>query len=503
MSTLEPRAPYTPEELKQLYPIGLELQQVQVLLRHGERTPVGARFKNTGLHPYWPYCSVAKAMRTAVMQADGSLDTLQWERKIQTLGQNDLPTLNTGVKGETDGICQAGELTDRGAKQPSHSASAYDDSMSTSCTSYPACLTVHLRQSSHFAPHPSLAPWRVSSKPIPASTRLRVEQLVCLQSPSCPAQCKTKPSSPTKAPCKRFAELARAFADRTAKLYNDGPELAYINNKIGKWMPFTSPVVKVDSHPRLSGVMDTVNASLAHGPDTRLPKEFYDRKVRDDIDKVCVEEWFVGYMESNDYRKLGVGSMVGDLTQRMVEHARAGGKSGEEPPRMSLAGCHDTTIAGTLVALGAMDATKDKWPNFTSNIAFELFKEPSATSSTTATPTGAIWPSTQRTWWSSLFSSYSPAPPTNNARTPLSEFSDSERSDLEGFFVRLRYNDNPVTVPFCKATGRNFEGDATFCTLSAFKEAVDSFTPKDWKAECGANLGKSAMNGVIERPPGL
>jgi acid phosphatase len=46
MTTHTPRAPYSPEELATLYPSQLELQQVQVILRHGERTPVNARFKN-------------------------------------------------------------------------------------------------------------------------------------------------------------------------------------------------------------------------------------------------------------------------------------------------------------------------------------------------------------------------------------------------------------------------------------------------------------------------
>lgn len=46
MTSLVPRAPYTREELATLYPSDLELQQVQVILRHGERTPVNARFKN-------------------------------------------------------------------------------------------------------------------------------------------------------------------------------------------------------------------------------------------------------------------------------------------------------------------------------------------------------------------------------------------------------------------------------------------------------------------------
>lgn len=52
MTTLQPRPAYSAEELKALYPEGLELQLVQVLLRHGERSPVSARFQNAGLNAF-------------------------------------------------------------------------------------------------------------------------------------------------------------------------------------------------------------------------------------------------------------------------------------------------------------------------------------------------------------------------------------------------------------------------------------------------------------------
>ena len=46
MTTLVPPPPYSPEELTRLYPADLDLQLVQVLLRHGERVPVSTRFQN-------------------------------------------------------------------------------------------------------------------------------------------------------------------------------------------------------------------------------------------------------------------------------------------------------------------------------------------------------------------------------------------------------------------------------------------------------------------------
>jgi acid phosphatase len=338
MTTLEPRAPYTAEELAKLYPKELELQQVQILLRHGERTPVNARFKNTGLGAFWPYCAVAKAMRSAVIESDGTIDTLKWKRRLESLGNGDAPTLNAGSKGEIDAICQPGELTDRGRETtlalgqrirklyvnqlaflPSNLDSMTASNVTLRSTPIPRAL--ESVQQAYLGLYPFST--RATGLPSPAIVTRSMQDETLF---------------PNEGACKRFAELARAFADRTAKLYNSGPELAYINKKIGKWMPEASPVVAVDSHPRLSGVMDTVNATLAHGPDTKMPKEFYDKKMRGDIDKVCVEEWFVGYQESNEYRKLGVGSMIADLAQRMVEHVRSENTVTPEHFKMSLSG---------------------------------------------------------------------------------------------------------------------------------------------------------------------
>jgi acid phosphatase len=508
MTTLQPRAPYSREELRVLYPRDLELRQVQIILRHGERTPVNARFNNAGLAAFWPYCSAAKALRTAVLEADGSWGTLEWTRRLESFEQGDIPKWNTGSNGEVDGICQPGELTDRGRETTlalgQRIRKLYVDQLGflPSMFDSQTASQVHVRatpipralesvQQAFNGLYPSSRRLESTPPPIIVTRAMQDETLF-----------------PNEGACKRFGELARAFADRTAQLYNDGPELRYINKKIGKYMPAESPVVKVDSHPRLSGIMDSVNATLAHGKDTRLPSEFYDKKVLQYIDRICVEEWFVGYEESNEYRKLGIGSLISDLTQRMVEKTASSSMDGRDggPFKISLAGCHDTTIAASLAALGALNVDKDKWPKFTSSIAFELFQRKNSSTAAPGTKSvGAIWPSREKTWWYSLFSSPRPSQPTS-ARTPLTEWSENEKRTLDDYYVRLRYNDKPVTIPFCKPSGRHFEHDETFCTLAAFKEAADSVTPRHWKEECSMNLGKSPVGGGIggiEKPPGL
>jgi acid phosphatase len=75
---------------------------------------------------------------------------------------------------------------------------------------------------------------------------------------------------PNDSNCRRFAQLSRAFAERTSDRWNKTSEMDYLNKLMSKWMPETSKRVAVDSHPRLSGIMDTINSTLAHGPEVCL-----------------------------------------------------------------------------------------------------------------------------------------------------------------------------------------------------------------------------------------
>lgn len=362
---------------------------------------------------------------------------------------------------------------------------------------------------------------------------------------------------PNDGNCRRFAQLSRAFAQRTADRWNDSDDMQYLTKLIGKWMPENSDKrVLVDSHPRLSGIMDTINATLAHGPDTRLPKEFYDRKAREIIDRIGVEEWFSGYNENREYRMLGIGGLVGDVVERMtskIEGARLSineiggengqlgmGRGGETGIKFALSGCHDTTLAGVLTGLGAFNG--ERWPPYTSHIAFELFREkdldyenntppdlhPSdaAFSSTTQSPQSPP-PAAQKP---GLFASFlglrSPSPSSSSTSNPLStpsrsppssiapslapedliarraysSLSDSQKERLAGYFVRVRYNDKVMKIPACAAPGNHFGDDESLCTFEAFKRVADSFTPRNWKVQCGQNLkeGKEVMKG-----PGL
>ncbi|GFF31624.1 histidine acid phosphatase, putative [Aspergillus udagawae] len=493
MTTLVPREPYSKEELEKLYPKELQLQLVQVFLRHGERTPVSSRFQNAGLAPYWPYCNVARRMiQMAASEKDlSSWNGFQWRRKMEAFGDRDESVVAVGATGDIEGICQHGELTDRGREttfelgqrlrhlyvdQLGFMPKIKSDTEDMYLRATPIPRALESLHQAFWGMYPASARTQDFPPPVIVARSFSDETLF-----------------PNEGNCRRFRQLARLFADRAAKRWNESEQMSYLNSLWSKWMPDASPQIAVDSHPRLSGIQDTINATDAHGPATRLPAEFYDKKAREYTNTIAVDEWFAGYAESREYRKLGIGALMGDVVDRMVNAAANGGWRSERSAsgssaengkaiKFAMSGCHDTTLAAILGSVGAFDA---KWPPFTSSIAIELF------SRAENAPASSPSPSAKQRGLLSYLTGHDVSPSSDTDRAPLSSLPNSTRQALKNHYVRIRYNDHPVRIPGCAAKAENhLPGDETFCTLDAFKEVVDKFTPKDWREECVQNLGE-------------
>ena len=497
MSTHHPPPPYTKEQLATLYPSTLDLQLVQVLLRHGERTPVNARFANAGLVAFWPYCNVVRQLRSAVFDSEYSstppggpntFTSLEWKRRLETFAaKDDSPVVATGPAGELDAVCDMGALTDLGRQTTLNLGQRlrhlYVDQLGFLPRSIQNADSLYLR-----------------ATPIPRALDSLQQAFQGLYPPSSRAPNFPPPTILTRTPgdetlfpndgnCRRLAVLARAFAQRTADRWNDSDDLKYVTKKIGKWMPDEAPVA-VDGRPRLSGVMDSINATHAHGPATRLPSEFYDERSRAIIDKIGVEEWYSGYKESREYRTLGIGGLMGDIVARMVGSAERSGADGSyevasAPIRFGLSGCHDTTLAGVLSSLGAFEG--EKWPPFTSHVAIELFKQKASPESYSTTAVPEAQPKASGSWLGSWGGSKGRAgvPPAGIGRRTTEELSEEEKKTLQGYFVRIRYNDRIMTVPGCKAVGKHLEGDESFCTLVSWSHFPPLFTKrKDFTTTC-------------------
>ncbi|KAL6694627.1 histidine phosphatase superfamily [Trichoderma pleuroticola] len=431
---------------------------------------------------------------------------MHWRRRLETFDANDAAVPASGPRGELDSLCDLGMLTDRGRE-----------------TTY--ALGTRLRKL--YVDHLGFLPASIKdadflylrTTPIPRALESMQQAFLGLYPPHTRAPdfppltvVSRSPADETLFPndsnCRRFAFLSRAFAQRAADRWNDSDDMAYVNKKLAKWMPADSPRVAVDSRPRLIGVMDTVSSTMAHGPATRLPKEFYDPKARSIMETIAVEEWFAGYKESREYRALGIGSLLGDVVARMVstaernvpppdaefvqtpgQHGALDGQksnnnknnNGDDAAgfRFGLSGCHDTTLAGILASLGAFG--NDAWPPFTSHIAIELFRsnDTDTTKPSSSSLLSSLWPSSSQ-----------PAP---IGRKPAESLTLREKESLHGYFVRLRYNDSPVVIPGCKTPGNHLDGDESFCTLAAFKAIVDKFTPRDWKGQCRTNVKAPAF----------
>ncbi|KAJ4360348.1 uncharacterized protein N0V89_000910 [Didymosphaeria variabile] len=113
MTTFVPRAPYTKEELAQLYPQELELQLVQVVstsnlkekwhnpLRFLESNFTLATSSWSGIQSRpilhdshnWPYCNSARQFSSVVMATTdwSKWDQLKYRRRLETFGLDDGP----------------------------------------------------------------------------------------------------------------------------------------------------------------------------------------------------------------------------------------------------------------------------------------------------------------------------------------------------------------------------------------------------------------------------
>ncbi|OAA71147.1 Histidine phosphatase superfamily, clade-2 [Cordyceps fumosorosea ARSEF 2679] len=495
--SLEPRPAYTADELARLYPAPLRLQQVQVLMRHGERTPVSNRFA-AHLPEFWPYCSQAAHMNSLVLDPSSSAWTpLEWCRRLETFSpDSQTPALgraNPPGTGSADNMCELGQLTDKGRATttalglrlrrlyvdqlgflPGKLTPAVADALYLRSTPMPRALE-SMQQALHglwpstadgAARDPDLPPLTIHTRHWADDTLL-----------------------PNTANCARFRAMMRAFGRRAAERWDDSPEMDRVNAKLRRYMPAdparpgTNLRIGVASHPALVGVMDTVAATAAHDdPATRLPKDFYDPQVRAEGVRIVVDEWFAGFRESAEYRTLGIGGLLADVTERMVGGVEGvAPHSSAAPLKLGLSGCHDTTLAATVTALGADGLDGMQWPPFTSHIAVELFRDERVVP--TAATTGS-----SSSWIPRMLGGARPV-----GRRPTYELTSAEKERLRGYFVRVRYNDEPLRIPGCRPAGKHYEDDETLCSLAAFKSIVDRITPTDWKAQCGANMDKPTI----------
>ncbi|KAK9448398.1 histidine phosphatase superfamily [Limtongia smithiae] len=488
-------------ELRALYPANLDLINVQVLFRHGERTPVRARFQTWGLQPFWPFCKIAQQFsQTIVTFPNGAAMPFEYVRRLESVARElpfNVPVPASGfTPGEHDGLCMLGELTDLGR--------------ATGYTLGERLRWLYVDKLRFIPPlFDDHAPFYFRSSHVARSNETLLSLLHGLY-PTTYRDPELKPviytrlfpqenAYPNDENCKRLSELGFMFSEVVANRWN--PVLAgYTSSKLTDVLPNG---VAIDGSPRASGIFDTVAACAAHGVD--VPAGFKDKVVVDTLRDAVIDEWYLGVKSSNEYRKLAVGALVGDFmhrinlavaadkkrsttpfagspfTEMLAKHAADRKTTPEKAVKMALYGSHDTTIASILCALNAFDS---KWPPFTSDLTIELFAAPALhegpdPSFAVAAPPQALAAVTTST------------PSTPTAITPVP-------TQHRNYYVRLRYNDEPLTLPGCASTDADhLPGNPTFCTLDAFSRVVAEFVPQNWERACRTNLGKPILDAPV------
>lgn len=168
--------------------------------------------------------------------------------------------------------------------------------------------------------------------------------------------------------CARLRDLDRHFAAAAAALHN--PRLQKLDDVIKPHNDGKPP--RVDGHPRLNGILDTVRASKVHN--IPIPSVFEQPGVIDAVETAVCDEWYSGYKAEDpatrqQFRRLAMGRFLGEVSERLNAKAAYPAST---PLALAVYSAHDTSIAGVLSTL---EVFNNRWPAFTATLGLELFKQ--------------------------------------------------------------------------------------------------------------------------------
>ncbi|KAF7595119.1 hypothetical protein BBP40_007323 [Aspergillus hancockii] len=424
----------------------------------------------------WPLCTAARQFSSAILQLSGEMtaETVPWTRALETFRSDDGPLISE----ISTNLCNHGELTDNGRAQMLALGKQLRQLYVDQLKLLPTILTDPRAVSFRSSPFPRALEslqhviWGL----FPPRTRAASfgSPVIVMRSPE------EETLLPNEDFCERFIQLCKAYSRRTGDRWNKSTEMAYLNSLLRKYMPSQQPIT-TNSKPSVHAIHDIINATSAT-PDIRLPKEFYDTMVVDIVTKIAYEEEYGAYSESHEMREVGIGALLGDITERLAVSAENQTASETSQQKLFLASAHDSTLGAIMASLGMVSKKGTRnWPPYGSILVVELFHE--------------VGLDGDRIMQQQSSSTPDIAP---IARTQTSQLSNEQKARLNKHYVRIRYNGQSLVVPGCREPGRNWKGNETICTLAAFKEIVDRFTPKNWREACMKNLNEACFFDDVE-----
>ncbi|KTW28957.1 hypothetical protein T552_01587 [Pneumocystis carinii B80] len=428
MASLPFQKGYDASDISKLYPPELSLHYVQVIFRHGERTPIFSKLKFPGIQKNWNLCNSANFFRSAVkikssVTSDDhqNWDYLKCKRKLEIMNED-----SKFRRVEDDSVCMEGELTDIGRESTLNLGKRlrklYVDQLSFLPDVISKSSQIYVRSSN--IPRALESAQQVFSGLYPPKFRESSFELEFGL-----RKLHDENIFPNDDQCKRLRVLLKEFRNSASKAWD--PILASrTSEKLSKYIP---DKISIKGRVQVFELFDLICTGL--GNRVKMPDELYDEELRRDLELASISEWFDGYRDSHEVRRLGIGSFLGELKDSFVESKK---HMDNERRKISLYGAHDTTLGSILQSLECFDR---RWPPYASHIAFELFRKPST----------------------SYFRSF---------------FQKDE------WYIRLRYNDTSLVIPECKKKGNHLSGNESFCTFQAFQDIVLKMVPKNLSEEC-------------------
>ncbi|KAK7203201.1 histidine phosphatase superfamily [Myxozyma melibiosi] len=456
-----------PDQIEAEYPSTLRLKQVQILFRHGERTPVhrsSQHWHKWNFPTFWPLCDSSRFSLISIVNPAATpqpVAAFPFEREIESLteearsgrGVAELFT-NKGMAG----VCLEGQLTDKGRlsgfRLGEQLRALYIDRLGLLPKTFTDQSEVYLRTTSIVRSRETLQqvfaglyPFKVAAQPPKIHERFPFEEDLY----------------PTTHLCPRLRELRTQFLDAAAGKWDpllEGPAKKLDQILTGEGDQRGITVGRAKGKDSAWAIVDTYASALAHN--IKTPAAFSDREAVNTLARASIDSEFVGYEQNGEMKRLGMGKFFYEVLKRMTVGDVVRGPNDAEiakmleresvmirkVPKMALYAAHDSSVGAMLATMGVLER---KWINFTTHIIFELFESKSED--------GA-----KKGWL--------------GGRTQAEQF------------VRVKYNGRPVALPACAGEGGHLEGEATMCTMGAFKEFVKSVTPGDYAGECGMNLGE-------------
>lgn len=343
-TSVDALAPSTSEDDKILGKNQDKLKLVQVVFRHGARTPLSKKYWPK-LVDSWDVCGESYSPVPVVVMAENGDP-----RPINRHNEQQIAT-------KFDGGCHKGELTRLGQIQARELGDwlrrRYISRLRFMPTEYDPrilyCRTTNYSRTISTLQGVLTGLYPELKEPVPVLTTEEMDEILFGNAEA----------------CERLTALIKEMAIK-AKTDPVTRDLEILQNQIRDALDL-GPTDRID----FLDLHDAVTTMLTHNKP--LPERMRNPGILKKIEEHAAKRFsmfVVGLNPRDDQQvlRLGMGRLLYLMLLRMRE---AGSKSSNEP-RMFLYSGHDSTIMPLLGALGVQ--TDDHWPSYASNLVFELWE---------------------------------------------------------------------------------------------------------------------------------